>query len=77
MLKEILKQNVSFKHYRNGSLFYQTDDEKFIFEVPCEDLGNASVKSKERAFIFMKWIKEALKGYEHSPSDEEIERQKR
>ena len=66
MLKEILKQNVSFKYYRDGSLFYETDDGKFTFEVPCEDLGHASVKSKERSSIFMKWIKDALKKYEQT-----------
>ena len=30
-------------------------------EVPIEDLQGTSVKAKERASIFMKWIREALK----------------
>ena len=60
-LIEILKQTVHFKHYRNDSLYYETDDGKFTFEVPIKDLGGSSVAASEKASLFMKWIKEAIK----------------
>lgn len=59
-LVDILKQSVHFKHYRSGSLFYETDDGKFTFEVPTAELGDSAVAANEKASLFMKWIKRGL-----------------
>lgn len=59
-LVDILKQSVRFKHYRNGSLFYETEDGRFTFEVPTVELGDSAVMANEKASLFMKWIKRGL-----------------
>lgn len=65
-LIDILKQNVRFVQFRNGSLFYETEDGKFKFEVPSVELGDSTISSTEKASLFMKWIKKAFKEYEQS-----------
>ena len=55
----IIGKEAHFKQFRNGSLYYETDD-GFVFEVPVNELSGASVNATEKASVFMKWIKKGL-----------------
>lgn len=62
-LKELIKGEVHFQFYRKGELFYKTDS-GFEFRVPCEDCGDASFLAKDRAMLFMRYIRKELKEIE-------------
>lgn len=71
-LKEILKENCHFKHFTNGGLYYETDESKFVFEIPISELGNSYVLANEKASIFMKWISRTFKNIEKDIENENI-----
>ena len=57
-IKELVKDHtVSFSHYRSGNLYYNVDEENFQFPVPIEDTGEATFPSKEKAMLFMRYIR--------------------
>lgn len=58
-LKDELKGNVHFSHFRNGELFYTTDS-GFTFAVPTNDTGTGSFFPHDRAMLFMRWLRPAL-----------------
>ena len=75
-LPQLIRGNtVEFQRYRGGCLVYAVIKEirnpfrlghpdKIItmeFEVPVEDLQGTTVNATEKASVFMKWIKKALK----------------
>jgi len=61
-LKEMLyngdgtKKTVSFTHYFDGSLWYETED-RFAFPVPVSDIGTATFKAVDYAPFFMRYIR--------------------
>lgn len=60
-IKEMVKdKSVNFTYYRDGSLWYTTDD-GFLFPVPIDDIGNATFMVKDRAILFMRYIRTHIK----------------
>ena len=62
-IKEIVKDNhVFFSHYRAGYLYYNIDvnSERYVFPVPIEDIGDATFNNKDRAMLFMRYIRKAI-----------------
>ena len=64
-LVELVKgKQATFEQYRDGLLWYKTDD-GFAFPVPLSDIGEATtVKRVEKASLFMKYIRAQLKEIE-------------
>ena len=64
-IKDMVKGNfVTFDHYRNGELWYKLtygDSEEFLFPVQIEDVGNAVLLQKDKAILFMRYIRKHLK----------------
>ncbi len=63
-LVELIKNNVvHFKYYRKDHLYYsiEYEGENFIFPVPIDDIGDATFLKKDKAMMFMRYIKKAQK----------------
>jgi len=59
-LKELIKgKKVHFKYYREGELWYETDD-GFDFPIPVSDTGTGIFKAEDTAVQFMRWIRKQL-----------------
>lgn len=69
-VKELVKDNeVTFDSFRQGFFYYNLEvvvnDNGFIslktyqFSVPLEDIGTATMPAKEKAILFMRWIRKA------------------
>ena len=62
-IKDIVKDNhVLFDHYRKGNLFYRVDFEGLTYEfpVPIEDTGDADFRWRDKAILFMRYIRKAI-----------------
>jgi len=70
-IKELIKNNfVKFDSYRRGNLYYKiTDLEQtalkgenitYLFTVPIDDVGTATLLSEHKAITFMRWIRIAI-----------------
>jgi hypothetical protein len=70
-IKELIKNNfVEFDSYRRGNLYYRIVDLKqtalqgesitYLFTVPTDDIGTATLLSKDKAITFMRWIRKAI-----------------
>ncbi|HLK62304.1 MAG TPA: hypothetical protein VKU19_02630 [Bryobacteraceae bacterium] len=59
-LKELIKgKRVRFQYYRDGALWYQTED-GFEFPVPIADTGTGIFRAEDGAIQFMRWIRKHL-----------------
>jgi hypothetical protein len=59
-LKELVKgKKVHFKFYRDGELWYETDD-GFAFPVPIADTGTGIFRAEDGAIQYMRWIRKHL-----------------
>lgn len=47
---------VHFEYYRDSALWYQTVQGD-IFPVPIDDIGNATFKRKDKASLFMRYMR--------------------
>lgn len=47
---------VTFLHYRDGNLWYETDFDE-AFPVPIEDIGNATFYDRDKAMLFMRYMR--------------------
>ena len=47
---------VQFQFYRAGDLFYKTAYDE-IFTVPISDTGDATFNAKDRAILFMRYMR--------------------
>ena len=52
-------KKVTFKFYRKGELWYETDC-GFPFPVPVEDTEDATFNAEDRAMYFMRYIRKQL-----------------
>lgn len=62
-LKEIVKNNtVHFSHYRAGYLYYTivVNEQKYLFPVPIEDIGDATFLNEDKAILMMRYIKKGI-----------------
>lgn len=62
-LKECIAGEVKFQFYRKENLFYQCEN-GFMFSVPISDTGDGVFGTKDRAILFMRWIRKELENYE-------------
>jgi len=62
-LKEIIKDNtVTFSHYKLGYLYYNVRVEEivYMFPVSINNIGDVTFLNKDKAIIFMRYIRQAL-----------------
>jgi hypothetical protein len=71
-IKDLVSGNyVEFASYRQGYFYYnvivQCSDannmsvpEKYQFQIPINDIGTATLKNKDKAITFMRWIRKSL-----------------
>jgi hypothetical protein len=70
-IKELIKDNfVKFDSYRQGNFYYkiidlgqtalQRESIAYLFTVPIDDIGNATLLSEDKAITFMRWIRKAI-----------------
>lgn len=62
-IKDLIKNNtVTFSHIRKGEAFYNIsfEDETFQFPVPISDMGDATFNAKDKAILFMRYIRKAI-----------------
>jgi hypothetical protein len=57
-------KSVSFQYYKDGQLFYSTEC-GFIFPVPIDDVGTATLNAKDKALLFMRYIRKHIKTVEN------------
>lgn len=71
-LKEMVKNKVvKFQYYKEGELWYITEC-GFLFPVPIDDVGTASMNVSDKAILFMRWIRkhlETVKQWEDEKDD--------
>jgi|GEM_PF-1402610 len=65
-IKDIVKDNhVHFVRYRQGVAFYSvyvsSQDQTFLFPVPLEDVADATLEASDKAILFMRYIRRAIK----------------
>jgi hypothetical protein len=58
---------VTFTHYRDGELWYVSDD-GFEFPVPVADIGNATFLARDKALLFMRYMRMHLQLIEQARS---------
>lgn len=58
-LKDHVKGKVTFRYFRDGNLFYETDT-NLIFPVPVEDTGKGIFQAEDKALYFMRYIRKFL-----------------
>lgn len=54
---------VHFDSYRAGVFYYNVKSflgEWFQFQVPIEDIGNATLMATDKALTYMRWIRKAI-----------------
>ena len=64
-IKEIVKDNeVSFAKYRQGYAYYtvrvRSEGADYMFPVPLSDIGDATLLAKDKALVFMRYIRQSL-----------------
>ncbi|HZI24452.1 MAG TPA: hypothetical protein VFD46_05220 [Chryseolinea sp.] len=70
-IKELIKDNlVKFDSYRQGNFYYkiikseqtalQGENITYLFTVPIDDIGTATLLSEDKAITFMRWIRKAI-----------------
>ena len=68
-IKDMVKDNVvRFTYYRDKELWYSLkyDNGKvFMFPVPIDDVGNATLLHEDKALLFMRYIRKQLKELEN------------
>lgn len=64
LTKLIKGQTATFEEFHGNTLFYSIGS--FRFPVPVEELHGVRVGKEEKASVFMKWIKRALKDIEEA-----------
>ena len=57
-------KTVTLEFYRKGELWYKTED-GFMFPVPIEDCGDAKFLPKDKATLFMRYIRKQLEAVEN------------
>lgn len=60
-LKEMVVdgKKVRFQQYRDGNLWYVTET-GFIFPVPIDDVGTATLLAEDKALLFMRYIRKHI-----------------
>lgn len=59
VLKDMVKGTVTFDYYREGNLYYKTEN-GVLFPVPLDDVGTATFNHKEKGILLMRWMRKFL-----------------
>ena len=59
-LKDHVKGDVEFVRFLNGNLWYEVIATGLEFPVPTSDTGNATFLCRDRAMLFMRYIRKHL-----------------
>ena len=59
-LKDHVKGDVEFVRYHDGNLWYEVIATGLEFPVPTSDIGNATFLCRDRAMLFMRYIRKHL-----------------
>lgn len=64
-IKDIVKDNhVTFLRYRQGVMYYTVKvpekQSSYMFPVPLSDVGDATLDARDKAIIFMRYIRKAI-----------------
>ena len=62
-IKQIVKDNkATFSFYRQNVAYYNVtvDGVVYVFPVPVDDLGGATLNAEEKAITLMRYIRKAL-----------------
>ena len=63
-IKEMVKnKNVNFVFFKNDELWYTTED-GFLFPVPIFDTQGATFEAKDKAMLFMRYIRKEIQKQE-------------
>lgn len=64
-IKDLVKdRTVAFKFYRAKELWYEVESTGFEFPVPIEDVGEATFLNRDKAILFMRYIRKHLNNIE-------------
>lgn len=64
-IKDMVKdKSVVFQYYKDRQLFYSTEC-GFVFPVPIDDVGSATLSAKDKALLFMRYIRKHIKTVEN------------
>lgn len=55
-ITKAVKGNVEFSHFRDGALWYTTEDGE-LFPVPVEDAGSGTFNRVEKGMFLMRWMR--------------------
>ena len=69
LLDMVKDKKVHFSFYREGELWYKTDD-GFEFPVPISDIGNATFLAEDKAILFMRYIRKHLEMIEKAREEQ-------
>lgn len=58
-LKEMIRGKVKFDFYRDGNLYYRTEN-NLLFPVPVSDTGTATFLAEDKAILFMRYIRKFI-----------------
>lgn len=62
-IKDLVKDNfVYFNFFRQGHFYYNlvTDNATYIFPVPIDDIGTATLNQRDKALTYMRYIRKAI-----------------
>lgn len=59
MIDLVKDKKVKFEYFRDGNFFYSCDN-GFIFPVPVDDIGQATLLKEDKALFFMRWIRKHM-----------------
>lgn len=73
-LKTMIKDNrqVTLVRYKEGELWYVTED-GFEFPVPIADVGSATMLAKDKALLFMRYLRRHLTLLEQARAQASVE----
>lgn len=70
-IKNMVKDKiVTFEYYRKGELWYKTEC-GFLFPVPIDDTGDGTFLAKDKAMMFMRYIRKQLQLIDDEIKDNE------
>lgn len=55
-LKKAVKGNVEFQYFRDGALWYATEEGE-VFPVPVEDAASSTFNRVEKGMMLMRWMR--------------------
>lgn len=60
-VKNLVKdKKVQFLYFKDSEFFYKVIDTDFIFPVPLNDIGTATMNYQDKAILFMRWIRKHI-----------------